>query len=413
MKYFLYKLRGLYLNIQSFVRLIKNKNISKNNGIINVVYFVQYIPAWNKIESLYIAMKEDSRFNVYLVCIPSELGKQCLHDDNDVYYYFVSKGYNVINALNYDDTWYDVRQLNPDFVFHLRPYDQYLPDPYKSGQLSKYTCVCCVLYAASLTKNGGRVTLNKEFFKNVSIYFADCEELRIYNQNRFPLSHKVGIRKSIFLGNLSLLNFINRNKIHTSPWDKLSNKVFKIVWTPRWTSDIELGGTNFFKYANKLLEYAYANLKFGFVFRPHPMALDNFVKNGEMTMEERKKFENSIVASENVILDKNPEYFGTFFDSDILISDFSSVMYDYLMTEKPIIFCNSSLDLELSDSGKMLLNACYIVSSWEELIQCMESILHGDDPLKEIRRLVKNRLLGSDIDNLSNKVLEVLSDWVQ
>lgn len=58
------------------------------------------------------------------------------------------------------------------------------------------------------------------------------------------------------------------------------------MWTPRWTTNKKLGGSNFFVYYKLLLEYAEKNDDVDLLCRPHPLMFDNFLKTGEMKIEE-------------------------------------------------------------------------------------------------------------------------------
>ncbi len=100
----------------------QKNNESINNGKIKVVFICQYIPAWSKNKQLYETLTKDERFDVYLLCIPSGVSANQLvnQDDlsNDTYEYFTNHGYQkAINALTGRNTWFDLKQIHPDYVF--------------------------------------------------------------------------------------------------------------------------------------------------------------------------------------------------------------------------------------------------------------------------------------------------------
>ena len=98
--------KKLYYGIPNYIKYIislfmikKNYNrvmekINKNKPL-NVVFIVQYIPAWNKLKLIYTEMQNDSRYNPIIICVPldiqNNLGK-CEQTKNDTYEYFVKNG---------------------------------------------------------------------------------------------------------------------------------------------------------------------------------------------------------------------------------------------------------------------------------------------------------------------------------
>lgn len=40
----------------------------------------------------------------------------------------------MLSMLDGQGEWLDLKQLNPDYVFHSRPYNNFMPKPYTSKQ---------------------------------------------------------------------------------------------------------------------------------------------------------------------------------------------------------------------------------------------------------------------------------------
>ena len=74
--------------------------------------------------------------------------------------------------------------------------------------------------------------------------------------------------------------------------DSNNNSTFrkKVLWTPRWSTDPYIGGSNFFKYKDVILGLARKKKDILFILRPHPLMFDNFVKTSEMTETEVIEF---------------------------------------------------------------------------------------------------------------------------
>jgi len=58
-------------DMKAIYNFIQEKRIKRNAKKRRVGFLCQYIPAWNKTKLVYDSMKEDERFEVFLICIPS------------------------------------------------------------------------------------------------------------------------------------------------------------------------------------------------------------------------------------------------------------------------------------------------------------------------------------------------------
>ena len=192
--------------ISSLLHIKKNKKRVQekieSKEVLKVIFIVQYIPGWNKLEPIYTKMKKDDRFNPIILCVPLNIQNNKMMDDkgNDTYRYLVERGYEAIDALLEDGNWYDLKKIQPDYVFHSRPYNYFMPTVYTSNTIVKYALICNVLYGACLTKNGLDVTLNKNYFRDVYMYFAFDKSEVDYFQYRYRLGTKLKIQRSLPCG---------------------------------------------------------------------------------------------------------------------------------------------------------------------------------------------------------------------
>ena len=163
-----------------------------------------------------------------------------------------------------------------------------------------------------------------------------------------------------------------------------------MIWTPRWTTDPKLGGSHFFDYKDQMIGWAEKDTSVDLVFRPHPLALANYVSAGLMTEEELETYLNRYTVCINAAVDRTTEYYDTFFSSDCLITDISAVMIDYLFTGKPIIYCTSPSDQYFFTPE---LHEClYKVENFEGIVRTVEQLRAGDDPKKKMRAKVARML---------------------
>lgn len=377
-----------------------------NGSVLNVIFVVQYIPGWNKLEPIYTKMLQDSRFNPTIVCVPLNIQNHKLMDGNgnDTFAYFKEHGYEAIDALQTDGSWYDLEKLEPDYLFHSRPYNHFMPEPYTSGEIVKYALICNVIYGTCMTRNGLDVTLNKNYFRDTYTYFAfDRSEVLFYDK-RYKLGVKKGIQKCVPFGAIGLEQMLGVKK------EKKESQFRKtVLWTPRWSTDPYVGGSNFFNYKDVLMKYAKENQDILFVFRPHPLMFGNFLKTGEMTEAEVISFKRDCEKEKNIVLDESKEYADKFWDSDVLITDASGIVPEYFITEKPIIYCNTSALFEYVQYAKDMINSCYEINNEKELEKSFYDLINNEDRRLDLRLTCINQYF-YEVKNSSSNVLNTLGN---
>lgn len=375
----------------------------KNNKVMNVVFIIQYVPSWNKLEPIYQKMKKDSRFNPSIVCVPMEIENHKLKKlTNETYDYFVNKGYDVINAITGDKEWFDIRQLTPDFVFHSRPYNHFLPKIYTSDIIVKNALICNVMYGMNLTHNVEPILLNEEYFKNCFCYFAHNVSEKKYYVKRFRLGCSLGIQKCEQYGGIGIERIL-----HARAEKKSTNFRKTVLWTPRWSTDEKIGGSNFFRLLDTFKMLISENPSVLFIIRPHPLMFNNFLKTGEMSLAEVDDFKRYCNSVSNVILDENEEYYDMFWQTDCLVSDSSAIVPEYFVTGKPILYCQSSYSDSYTEFYNEIISRCYEVFTPNDLIFYLTKILSGND-LKEEQRLEYINSNMTVYQNNSSKIVEYL-----
>ncbi len=407
-----YKYRKPLLRIKKTKEMIIQRHINSPEIPIVVAFIIQYIPSWNKLKPIYDRLTEDSGFRVILLCVPSFFNEAridktvCNTQENDTFIYFKKQGYECIDAF-IDGKWFDLESCQPDFVFHSRPYNHFMPMPYTSSELSKYTLLCNVLYGAAITSNGQDVTLNDDYFKDVFCYFAfDKFEMKFY-QERFRVGIKKGIQKCYNYGVTGLEQVLMAKS-------KRKNNKFKktVIWTPRWSTDPHIGGSNFFRYRKTIEKLIDKYNDVLFIIRPHPLMFGNFITTGEMTEQEVFGFKDYCNNKDNVVLDEKKEYVATFWQSDFLISDASSIVPEYYVTNKPIIYCNSKADFIYIDYALELFKHSYVVNDAEELVKAFE-LLYNDNDFKRVEREKSIIDIFGNIEESSKRIVSVLKTEVK
>ncbi len=410
--------------LTSAVRMIKNKRYDrtsislmksereiKRSGAVRVGFICQYLPAWSKMERIYQMMKADADFQPYLICLPSGIKNNALEnpeaETNDTYEYIVSHGYpDAVNAMKSDGGWVDLEELEIEYLFYQRPYNNFLPPEYTAPNAARFSKVCLIMYGMEMLEEITNISLNRDFMAYVSYYFAENTSVADINIKKNPKGHKLGYQKTLCIG-MPVLESLLQKQNEVSPAWEFSKNGFRAIWTPRWTTDLAVGGSNFFTYYKTLTEYAKNHPDMDFLYRPHPLTFSHFLETGEMTEKDIEEFHASCDAVPNISIDKQQQYDATFWGSSVLISDYSGMVPEYFVTGKPLIFCMSNMVLTLSDFGRRLIDGCYVVNNSEELFSVLDNLRAGIDPMKEKRHEILEELYGNNA-GVSERILNLL-----
>lgn len=409
-------LRLLFFDIKAMKKFKGIRNIAKENSNLCVVFITQYIPSWKKLEPIYRGLLEHKNVKPIIFCVPSNIENSCLINSdlgqsyNDTYEIFKKEGYDAINALSDNGEWVDLKALKPSCVFYTRPYNPFMPVEYSSDEVSKYTKVCVMLYAMILTKKDMQVELNDYFFRDVYCYFAENSEAAEFVKKHYWLTYKKNLRKVCNYGSPVYEEILKSKDIKNSVWDFAGTR-YKVMWTPRWTIDKTLGGTNFFEYKDVILDYAKKHNDVAILIRPHPLMFNNFIKIGKMSVEEVEDYKNRVEELENVKLDTEQEYIATFWESDMLLTDFSSIITEYLITDKPIVYCDTNSEFELVGTGQAFIDACYKVYSKDEVVYYLEHLKDGKDELYKKRIETKKNIFGDSLNICTDMIINEIMSW--
>lgn len=397
----------VHSGIPASFRMMKLKAKKKENEKLKIVFLCQLGQVWGCVQSIYEAALADDMVDPFILALPEKWEQEDF--DKNAYHYMKECGYEVIDGFDEKTgSFFDLKGMNPDYVFIPRPYDSYLPEQFQSKTLSKYTKVCYVCYG--YTSEGNymlKTCFSKYFVSNCYMVFAENESVRAYTEKQMPIAARLGLHKVIKTP-FPRFDLLKEFKGAESPvWSHKREETNKrIIWTPRWTLEEKLGGTNFFNFKDFFFDFAEKNPDCDFSFRPHPLAFPNFVKVGAMTEDEVREYKNRCEEAPNIYLDSRKEYLDSFASGDILVSDMSGVVVDFAVTGKPVIFC--SFKEVFNDSNKKLMEAYYVVENVTQLQETLEMLCRGEDPKKEMRLQVVKEILGDCDGGNGKKILDAM-----
>lgn len=392
---------------QKLRALQKVKKDSKDK--IKVVFLLQMPEIWEKQKLVYEEMCKRTKIEPIILAIPQYDIKTGAHKENVAYEYAMRMGYkNVISAKT--DTWFDLSSIKPDYVFYQRPYEEYLPEIYRSRTVLCYAKTCYIPYAIFASVSSAMsLEYERGFARNIYYNFVGNKELEKLVRSKFRITSQMGLRKVQYLGLPILENILKKNmqESENNIWENWGSKKeqLKVLWTPRWTTDEKLGGSHFFDYVDEFTKLVKSDPNIFFVFRPHPMAFDNYLRNGLMSKNQIMSLKQDYEENSNMSIDGNQEYIDTFAGTDVLITDISSMMMEFFVTGKPIIFCGTNMALDCLH--KEVVETLYFGNTWEEIKKTINELKQGNDFKKDMRRTVIRKYF-ENMKQTSDRIVDAI-----
>ena len=357
------------------------------------VLFVCHEPAlWSMFESVYDAMTNEPDFSPLVVALPymhSTLPDGYFKDAGMFKFCEQRKIRAVTGYSNEKKEWLDPASLMADYVFFQTPYDLY-SELWSVERVSMLARVCYIPYGSSISKGEiAEIVHPEKFFRYTTLIFLENSFKKELFQKRFESNNWLK-NEMIVISGYPKLDYLKECKEYFGKaWRRgIKKDIKRVLWTPRFlTSE---GTCHFFDYKDYFLEFCKLHPDVDFIFRPHPLCFQNFINTGEMPLDEQKRMKYEYNISTNMAIDESGNYEDTFMTSDLLISDYSSMMVEYFATGKPIIYTHRKN--EFNEYALSLSKGFYWVNNVEELDNTISMLLSGEDPMRTKREEIMKTL---------------------
>lgn len=380
------------------------KNIKKidsriSKGIVRIVFILEMPEVWNSCKTVFEAFENMENAEAYILAVPKFPNTKL----NPAYEFASIQYKNVINGYDEDtEEWFDLFAFGPDYIFYTRPYQREYPDYLRSRVTSRYAKNCYIPYGYEFV-TGYHIEVEYNLNSLPYLYMIFCEGI----SSKSYCNRLVGnTSKKIFDMGYPRFDLLNKFSI-----DRNDGIITTILWTPRWSSEKRVNdGTSFFKFIEPLLElfqrddFSNTNL----IIRPHPLMFPTFIKNKIMDLEDVSKLFDRVDQIKNISFDKTSDYLLTAHKADLIISDFSSMLIEFLMMNKPIIYCGKTDSFDAT--GIKINSVMYHVDKDEGIIKCIERIMKQGDDMYEKRCKVITEL-GNGLDGrIGEKIAGCIMD---
>lgn len=386
------------LEIRNFSRV---KKASHHHQKTHIVFLCQFESCWDKFKPLFEDLIRKNKKTTLLI----------INDDNSTLPYYQKTFTNKITIFEREYPEYCVKyekgilkKLKPSYVVYTRPYNHYLPTDLRSFNALKYSKTAFINYYYPIDCV---FSLIQDILPTINLFIAGNTGEKNFFDQICSRGVSKGYQKAIDYG---FPQFENLYADIGQESDFRQNDRIKVIWTPRWLDDdSELGGSNFLRYHQKLLDFFIDNDSYSLIFRPHPLMFNDLIQKGKFTQEEKNKVIHRIKESENCVYDESSYYFHNFKNSNILITDYSSVIPEYFLTYNPIIYCEKNHNYNIfDDTTKEMIDCNYRVSNIDELLSSLKDITHTDS--KKSAREKQIRKFMSKQEHSSQRIVEELTD---
>ena len=383
------------MRANSAIEKVRKK--ARCNPQIRVAFIVQMAEIWDKEAPIYEAMKKDPIFEADLIVIPPyNQEKKCVESIYDNSNFFLMNYTKCVRAVS-NNTWIKLKEMGYDYVFLQRPYDHYLPLGFRSNDIVKFAKLCYVPYGFVGADVFDGMNTNKEFFRNVYFAFLESDYMSAKLLKKFGTKRERRNHYIFSCGYPALAPYFYFPTIE---------KFKTFTWTPRWSFDPVIGGSNFLKYKDTFVSVVRKHPEYDFVFRPHPLMFGEILSQGLMSKDEVTDY-IFLLASLGVKYDKDTPLEDSLKNTDVLITDFSTIIIQFYLTGRPIVYCESCI--EMNETYLDMKKGMYIVTDENDFIDVVDKLSNNNDYLYKERLKIINS--GFSIHkNATNNIKEIIKN---
>ena len=389
------KITDITIDIEDLIDLIV-KDIPTQ---IEIAFMPYKVSMWDSMESIWKEAIKDKDCICNVVPIPyyelDESGKaiRLCYEGN-----LFPKNINIINYKEYG-----LERIKPDIIYIHNPFDEYnrltmIEPRYFSNNLNKYTDMLVYIpyFVAGSYKD-------EEEHKNTCYLPGPLNATKVIvqskEQEKLYISNGYNKNKILNLGSPKFdatLSAVNNKEYLLEKEKKYKNK--KVFLLSVGITNL-LADDNWINELNEIIDVFYNKDDCNLICRFHPLTKITIDTMRPNLSGKFNKFKNKINNSKNISLDENIDVYKSMAMSDALISDYSSVMFQYLATKKPVLaFIDEKLRKENRIFATDYLGAYFKINT-QDIINFRDMILNNEDT----KRNERMKRLENSITNLYGK----------
>ena len=396
-KYIVETVRGdMFAPKKEEKRLIAIKKNTSGNKKIRVAFYSDGGQFWSTFNEVYNMMCNDDRFETVVIAAPEMLKEEIYHYDA---LEFLDKN-NIPYIKAYDNgKWFNPKKLKLDYVFFNRHYLLRQSKHSSFMKMRKYSKICYIPYAICPQVGAVENTLCRFNELRAFDYLFSENEMMTKIYTRYKKEYDNVITKIETVGSPKFAYAVtnaNKEACHDKKY------VQSVLYTPRWCFN---EGTNSF---HDLKDYFFKLVKenkdIEYIFRPHPLM--------KQAVEEVLgiDFWNEFIAEfdkyENAEIDFDIDYMKSFSRASVLVSDLSTMMFEFSTTEKPVVYMYKIN--RLNEFGKEASKGYYYCHNEKELDSVLKDLREGKDKMAAIRKEISQKLYHNNGISPAKNICEVI-----
>lgn len=400
------------LTLVESVQALRRLFVDGINVIYRIVFFAELGSKWDSMNSVYRAFKDRKDCDVAVVLAPI--------------YRAVKSGETVLTDVIYEDyltpmgikhipyQQYDISKDLPDMVFISNPYESVTLPQFWPENIAKYTRLVYLPYYTGMAIS--QESIKVHCYMPVAQYawriIAQSKKIKEIHQKYAP-KHGDNILVT-GLPKWDDIFWLKENPVDIDAnWERRlrGKKVF--LWNSHYAA--KSNTSTLLQLGKDIIDFFGGRDDVALIWRPHPMTETIFKLYLPQYSSTWEKLKSDVEKADNMILDNNTSYNMSFQYSDALISDWSSMLTQYILTEKPILLLEK---VQENVSRAQAENLDYIVhvdhlehaATIEQIVEFIEQVVKGVDSTKEKRlQIIKDGMPEAD-GHVGERVCSLLLD---
>ena len=373
---------------------------------IRAVFFAELGSKWESMASVYSYMCQDPRFDPVVVLTPVFRAKEI---DGNTQTEIIYEDYLTEMGIPFQNYWeYMPDEDCPELAFTCQPYESVTIPEFWAENIAKYTRLVYLPYFIPALVNAG----NQKSLFNMPIH-AYAWRIAGISQKFLEYSQKYSLNKgeNLMLTGIPKMDYAihlreNSCAVPDAWQDKIKDRIVLLwnTWYDAQASSIDL--------LQVLLPWFQEHQEFALIWRPHPMSKAVLKLYQPEQYRNFEEMINIIDASDNMIFDDGVDYGLAFSCSLAQISDYSGMMFEYLLLNKPVLWTQKPFIRELEQESE-----CMVSDQWMEkaftpvdVIDFIERIANGEDRNRALREEVCTKELPLADGNAAARICNCLYD---
>lgn len=372
---------------------------------IRAVFFAELGGKWDSMDSVYWYMRNDSRFDPVVVLTPifralqvdGETKSEVIYED-----YLTEKG---IPFYNYWD--YSPEQDCPELAFTCQPYESVTLPEFWAENIAKYTRLVYLPYfiphimhfesrtalcQMPIHTYAWRIAASSEKFARYYTKYSLCQGMNLMVTGIPKMDYVVNLKKAPC-------------EIPQEWQGKIKGRTV-ILWNT-WFD----GNFSSWDMLEQLVPWFLEHQDYALVWRPHPMSKVVLELHYPDQYPKFKKLMDAVRDANNMVLDDKAEYGLSFVCSHAQISDFSSMMTQYLLMDKPLLWIQRpGKSLVMEEHEEQMVSHSWMESgaTVADVIAFIERIGRGEDR----NRMLRAEVQAQDLSMADGKAAERICETV-